>query len=311
MVARLNHPNIVTVHDAGEVDQMPFIVMELVAGTDLHEHTPAGIEDIIAIAKQLCSALEHAHNNEIIHRDLKPENIIITPEGAVKLMDFGLARSVASRLTVEGSTFDSPLVNLALYREFHRWWQLQDTAAVPNAFFIPGSNHGLFNADFDPNYGPYIAMAFGLSAGADKAGAGVDIDVVSRVNSILYLPGEEYHVDLGGPNYDGFPNTLSAEIEGKTRYFIDYSDFSYVREDVYPGYVCYDDVVTWQQNVRKSVMELAFGNEPASDSNIAGFALAADDARRVLVAIHDLGDAAVHWADPVFVDSGKDCPEVQ
>ncbi len=103
MVARLNHPNIITIYDAGEAQGSPFIVMELVEGHNLHERPPESLEEIIAIARQLCRALDHAHQHDIIHRDLKPENVIITPGGTAKLMDFGLARSVASRMSSEGA----------------------------------------------------------------------------------------------------------------------------------------------------------------------------------------------------------------
>ncbi len=107
-VAGLNHPNIVTVHDAGEFQlsqdssTMPFIVMELIDGKALHEHQISNWEEIISITQQICAALEHAHSNGIIHRDLKPENVLITPGGVVKIMDFGLARSGVSRLTDQG-----------------------------------------------------------------------------------------------------------------------------------------------------------------------------------------------------------------
>ncbi len=108
--AQLNHPNIVAIHDAGEVDGTPFIVMELAEGETLHARRPPGIDEIVEIARQLCAALEHAHAHGIIHRDLKPENVICTPLSRsqepgvrVKLMDFGLARSLASRLSAEGT----------------------------------------------------------------------------------------------------------------------------------------------------------------------------------------------------------------
>jgi len=101
--AKLNHPNVVSVYDAGETDGSPFIVMELVAGDSLHDRRPEALDDILAIARQVCAALEHAHANGIIHRDLKPENVLLAPDGTAKLTDFGLARSVASRLTSEGT----------------------------------------------------------------------------------------------------------------------------------------------------------------------------------------------------------------
>ena len=76
-VAKLNHPNIVAVHDAGEADSTPFIVMELVEGPSLRECPPQTLEEILAIARQLCAALEHAHAHGIVHRDLKPENVMM------------------------------------------------------------------------------------------------------------------------------------------------------------------------------------------------------------------------------------------
>ena len=101
--AHLDHPNIVSVHDAGEADGVPFIVMQLVEGDSLHDRPPREIDAIVSVARQLCAALEHAHAHGIVHRDLKPENVLITPGDTAKLMDFGLARSTASRLTQEGT----------------------------------------------------------------------------------------------------------------------------------------------------------------------------------------------------------------
>ena len=108
LVAGLNHFNIVTIHDAGEMDsttrseKLPYVVMELIEGQSLREMQPKDLEEIVAIASQICAALDHAHTNDIVHRDLKPENVMIEADGTVKLMDFGLARSIASRMTVEG-----------------------------------------------------------------------------------------------------------------------------------------------------------------------------------------------------------------
>jgi len=103
MAAKLDHPNIVTVFDAGEYQQTPYIVMQLVEGQTLAKYKPEGTQETISITKQICAALDHAHQNDVIHRDIKPENIIIDPDGNAKLMDFGLARSVASRFTNEGN----------------------------------------------------------------------------------------------------------------------------------------------------------------------------------------------------------------
>jgi len=101
--AKLNHPNIVSVHDAGEANELSFIVMERVEGKSLFERKPDSLDDILSIMQQICSALVHAHTHGIVHRDLKPENVIITADGTAKLTDFGLARPVASRITSEGA----------------------------------------------------------------------------------------------------------------------------------------------------------------------------------------------------------------
>ena len=108
--AKLNHPNIVSIHDAGIQDDMPFIVLELVEGVSLDQSPPQTIEEIVGIAQQICAALHHAHQQSIVHRDLKPENVLISLEGTVKLMDFGLARSIASRMTSEGSATTSVVI---------------------------------------------------------------------------------------------------------------------------------------------------------------------------------------------------------
>jgi len=102
-VAQLDHPNIVTVFDAGEYEGKPYIVMQLVEGGTLHEQRPDNLDEILDVVKQVCAALDYAHQRDVIHRDLKPENVAISDDGTAKLMDFGLARSVASRMTSEGN----------------------------------------------------------------------------------------------------------------------------------------------------------------------------------------------------------------
>ncbi len=107
--AQLNHPNIVSIYDAGLTGKAPFIVMELVEGASLYDQHPQDLAQTISFARQICSALEHAHGSHIIHRDLKPENVLVTPAGLAKLTDFGLARSLSSRLSTEGTISGSVL----------------------------------------------------------------------------------------------------------------------------------------------------------------------------------------------------------
>ncbi|GMR09360.1 MAG: hypothetical protein BMS9Abin28_0178 [Anaerolineae bacterium] len=101
-IAKLSHSNIVAVFDAGEEDGSPYIVMEVIEGASLHDRPPKDMRGIVSVAAQVCAALEHAHSHGVVHRDLKPENVLIAGDGAAKLMDFGIARSVASRMTSEG-----------------------------------------------------------------------------------------------------------------------------------------------------------------------------------------------------------------
>src|SRR5262245_3645419 len=92
--AALNHPHIVAVHDVGETNGQPFLVMEFVAGPRLSQARPKDLQRVVNIASQICDALEHAHSNAIVHRDLKPDNILLSGSGElsnVKLADLGLA----------------------------------------------------------------------------------------------------------------------------------------------------------------------------------------------------------------------------
>lgn len=105
----LKHPNIVTVYDLGEQDGFPYIVMEYVAGEPLdkviHSNRTLTLATKLAIIEQVCHALAYAHRNDVIHRDVKPANVILQPDGAVKLLDFGIARQEKSDagLTQTGS----------------------------------------------------------------------------------------------------------------------------------------------------------------------------------------------------------------
>ena len=104
--AALNHPHIVTIHDVGEVSGFPFLVMELVSGPRLSQARPGDIARVVAIAIQICDALEHAHNNKIVHRDLKPDNVLLSgasDTSNVKLADLGLALpAYAARISRAG-----------------------------------------------------------------------------------------------------------------------------------------------------------------------------------------------------------------
>jgi tetratricopeptide (TPR) repeat protein len=109
--AALNHSNIVAIHDAGEEDGRPFLVMEFVEGSSLDGRSPASLGEAIEIARRVCDALEHAHDRGLVHRDLKPGNVLISTDAdpVVKLTDMGIALARgAARVTRPGAITGTP-----------------------------------------------------------------------------------------------------------------------------------------------------------------------------------------------------------
>lgn len=111
--AKLHHPNIVQVYDVGEDPEYgPYLVFEYVAGQNLKEvlrsRGPLDPSELTKLARQMADGLTAAHAAGIIHRDLKPENLLFTPEGDVKLADFGIARLPDANLTREGQFLGTP-----------------------------------------------------------------------------------------------------------------------------------------------------------------------------------------------------------
>jgi eukaryotic-like serine/threonine-protein kinase len=124
VLASLNHPNIASIYGLEESGSVRALVMELVEGPTLAERIgmsagvgavrepPLPLDDTLHIAKQIAEALEAAHEKGIVHRDLKPANVKITPEGAVKVLDFGLAKAVESTVS-SGDPSNSPTLTTA------------------------------------------------------------------------------------------------------------------------------------------------------------------------------------------------------
>jgi len=106
--SKINHPNIITVYAAGEEDGMPYMAMEFIDGRTLRDVVKEGPIDwrtAVRWTVNLLDALDRLHSDGIVHRDLKPENIMVTNEGIIKLMDFGLAHlSAQTTITQEGTT---------------------------------------------------------------------------------------------------------------------------------------------------------------------------------------------------------------
>ncbi len=97
----LNHPNIVTIYELGEVDGTSYIAMELVEGEAVRELLASGsipLPKVIQIAAQIADGLAKAHSAGIVHRDLKPENVMVSRDGLVKILDFGVAKARSVRV---------------------------------------------------------------------------------------------------------------------------------------------------------------------------------------------------------------------
>ncbi|HSG00298.1 MAG TPA: serine/threonine-protein kinase [Vicinamibacterales bacterium] len=111
LLATLNHPNIAAVYGFQAHDGLRFVVMEYVAGEDLAERIgrgPLPVAEALEVATQIAEALAAAHDKGVVHRDLKPANVRVTPEGVVKVLDFGLAKSLEADQSGSGHPSASP-----------------------------------------------------------------------------------------------------------------------------------------------------------------------------------------------------------
>ena len=110
-LARLSHPNIVSVYDFGQRDGLFYFVMEYVDGVNLRQAILAGgmstRKQALAIVPQICDALQFAHDEGIVHRDIKPENILLDKRGRVKIADFGLAKLFGRQRPITTLTGDA------------------------------------------------------------------------------------------------------------------------------------------------------------------------------------------------------------
>ncbi len=111
--ARLNHPNIITIHELQESGGEIFMIMELLEGTSIAalvqaKAVPLPLEATLDVMAQVCDGLDYAHQRAIVHRDIKPANLFLTPSGTVKILDFGIARLGSLHMTATGALIGTP-----------------------------------------------------------------------------------------------------------------------------------------------------------------------------------------------------------
>ena len=240
------------------------------------------------------------------HRDEALRNLR-KANGNVALDEGGRLMVPGPTVDSEWITFDSPLINMALMRDFHHWgvlWEdanddgiIDDSEIVfdPAELFHPSAG-----SPFD-TYSYMLASAFGLGAGDDKEGMGIDVDVVERVNQILGIA--DMNPEIG---------TIEDSENLWLGKFIDYRDFEYSRWNTYRGCVSWDswNGTEWVSN-SDTIVHAVFGDEadPGWFYNVEAYALSANDARKVLLFTHDIGDDALRGrVDKVFENSGEFCP---
>jgi serine/threonine protein kinase len=192
VLASLNHSNIAAIHGLEKIDSRHFLVMELVSGETLADRIKRGaipIEEALPIAKQICEALEAAHEKGIIHRDLKPANVKITPDEKVKVLDFGLAKAFepeASKANLSQSpTLSIPATNTGV---------ILGTAA----YMSPEQARGKV-VDKRADIWAFGALLFEMLTGMSAFG---DEDVSMTLSKVLQQE----------PNFDALPPSLPASV---------------------------------------------------------------------------------------------------
>ncbi len=184
--ARLNHPNIVQIHEMGEVDERSFIVMEYMEGGSLRnrlnevEGGPIPIPEIVDWTLQTSEGLKEAHNKGIIHRDIKPDNLMLGPKGQVKITDFGLARIKSSpRLTQSGA-----MMNTAAYASPEQVKGI-DVDHRSDLFSLGATFYELLTGENPFNAGDLHAIYYAITAKDPDSPSSLRSDVSPELDEIV------------------------------------------------------------------------------------------------------------------------------
>jgi len=201
-IAALNHPNIVTIHSVEEVEGQPFLTMELVEGTPLHRLIPPGgfeLHELLAIAVPIAEGLAAAHARGIVHRDLKPPNVMVSTDGRVKMLDFGLAKNIeAKSLASAEETREGQIIGTLAYMSPEQL--MADTVDARSDIFSLGVliyEMATGKRPFDGPNAAVILVSLLNSPVPQIGGASADLDrIISRATA--RKPGGRYQrvVDL-------------------------------------------------------------------------------------------------------------------
>ena len=201
-IAALNHPNIVTIHSVEDFEGQPFLTMELVEGTPLNRLIPPGgfeLHELLAIAVPIAEGLAAAHARGIVHRDLKPPNVMVSADGRVKMLDFGLAKNIeAKSLASAEETREGQIIGTLAYMSPEQL--MADTVDARSDIFSLGVliyEMATSKRPFDGPNAAVILVSLLNSPVPQIGGAAADLDrIISRATA--RKPGGRYQrvVDL-------------------------------------------------------------------------------------------------------------------
>jgi len=193
VLASLNHPHIAHIYGVAESENSRALAMELVEGTDLP--CPLPFEIARDYARQIAEALEYAHERGVIHRDLKPANIKVTPEGTVKLLDFGLAKAIEGPRAEPGDSTTSPTITLG---------QTQMGVVMGSAAYMAPEQAAGANVDRRADIWSFGAVLFEMLSGK-RAFAGES--VADTLATVMKLE----------PEWSALPNDTPKALEQLVR----------------------------------------------------------------------------------------------